>query len=93
MCANDQAEVVADFAQKFAVRAELQKLCRGGGVGRTGGVAAVQHEDMALRVHRDPADFAEIHVIGKLQRIGHGFEINHWRGLLLRKCRSTQHQK
>jgi hypothetical protein len=83
-------EIVADLAQKLAVGVELQELRRGSGIGRPGGVASGQYEDMALGVHRDPTDFAQIHVVGKLQRIGHRFEMDDRRSFLLRGCRRTQ---
>ena len=68
-------EIMADLAQKFAVGAELEKLRRGGGIGRAGGVAARQDEDVALGIDRDAADLAEIEVVRQLQRIGQGVEV------------------
>ena len=55
-------QVVADLANVFAVGSEFQNLRGGGAVGRTGGVAAREDEDMLLRVHRDARGLAQIQV-------------------------------
>jgi len=47
-------EVMADLAQVLAVGAELEELRRGSGIGRAGGVAARQDEDVALGVDAMP---------------------------------------
>ena len=56
-------EVAADLADEIAVAVELEELRGGGGIGRAFGVAAVEDEDVALRVHRHAGDFAEIEVV------------------------------
>lgn len=73
---------MADLAQKFAVGTEFEKLCGRCRIGRAGGIAARQDEDVALGIERDTTDFAEIHIVRQLERIRHGLEINDRRRLL-----------
>src|SRR5579871_6498651 len=43
-------EVVADLANEFPIRGELENLRGAGAIGWPGGVAAREHEDVFLRV-------------------------------------------
>ena len=67
-------EVLADFADELALGVEFQQLRRRRRIGRPAGVAARQHENMALGIDRDAGYFAEIHVGRQPQRIGDGVE-------------------
>ena len=58
-------EVVADLANIFAVRAEFQKLRGAGRVGRSGGVAARENEDVSLGIDGHAGDFAEIQILSE----------------------------
>lgn len=57
---------MADLADEVAIPVELEQLRRRGGVG----VAAVEHEHMALGVDRDPRDLTQIEVVRQLQEVG-----------------------
>jgi hypothetical protein len=55
-------QALADFADVLAVGGELEQLRRRRRIGGTvGAVGAREHEDMALGVHGDAGDLAEIH--------------------------------
>ena len=70
MAERPGVQVLADLAHEISFGIELEQLRRGGGVGRARGVAARQDEDVPLRVHRDAGDFAQIQVLGQLERVG-----------------------
>ena len=66
-------EIVADFANVLSVGPEFENLRSGGGIGRSGGVATREDEDVFLRVDGHSGCFAQIQVWWKLQEIGNGF--------------------
>lgn len=65
-------KIVADLANKSAVRAELQQLGGGCSVGRTRRVAAGKDENVSLGVHRHARGLAQIKVRRQLYEIGNG---------------------
>src|SRR5262249_48246614 len=67
-------QVFADFADVFAVGIEFQHLRRGGAIGRTGAVAAVEYEYVLLRVDRDARRLAQVQVRRQLQKVDRGIE-------------------
>ena len=81
-----RVKIVADFADKFSVGRELEQLRGARAVGRTGGVAAREDEDVAFRIDGDAGDFAEMDVRRKFQEIGRRRKWNF--GWLLRESRS-----
>src|SRR2546426_10677236 len=91
MAERPGVQVLADLANERSVGIELEQLRRGGGVGRARGVAARQHEDVTLRIHRDAGDFAEVQVLRQLQRV-RPVERDQRHSLLCQYGRRKQHQ-
>ena len=63
-------QVLADFAEEFAVLIEQKDLGGGGSVRGAGGVAAREDVDLALRIDRDAGGFAEVQIVGEFEEIG-----------------------
>src|SRR5262249_19856677 len=63
-------EVLADFPEILAVRAEFQQLSRARPVGRSCGVGAREYEDMSFGVDGDPRAFAELEIRRELEEVG-----------------------
>jgi len=83
-------EVVANFAEKFSVGGELEKLRGARSIGRAGAVAAGEDEDVAFGIHGDTGGFAEMEVGWKFQEVGDRMETDF--GRLLSEKRSN-HEK
>jgi hypothetical protein len=71
-------KVLADLAQEFAVLVEFQQLRRRRGIGRPGGIAAREKEDVAFGIDRDARYFPRYMFAGS--RTGLGTESNGMRG-------------
>ena len=67
-------EMVADLAEEFSVSGELEELRSARAVGGTGGIAAREDEDVALRIDGDAGGFTEMKVRRKLQEVGDRLE-------------------
>ena len=66
--------MVADLAEEFSVSGELEELRSARAVGGTGGIAAREDEDVALRIDGDAGGFTEMKVRRKLQEVGDRLE-------------------
>src|SRR5712692_3099413 len=65
-------KIVANLAEKLAVRGEFQELRGARGVGRASGIAASEDEDVSLGIDSHAGNFTEIDVGRKLQDVGDG---------------------
>src|SRR5215468_11803014 len=63
-------EVLADFPEILAVRAEFQQLSRARPVGGSCGVGAREYEVMSFGVDGDPRAFAELEIRRELEEVG-----------------------
>lgn len=63
-------KVLADLAQVFTMGIEFQDLRRGGAIGGTVGVAAVEDENMPFGIYCHARSFAQIHVGGNWSGFG-----------------------
>ena len=77
---------MADLTQIIAIGIKFEKLRRGSGICRAGGVATRKDEDVAIRIHSDAANFTKIEIVWQLQGIGHRVENDGWRLLRERRC-------
>ena len=64
---------MADLAQIIAVGVKLEQLRRRRAIGGAGRGAAMQHEDVALRIERDAGNLAQVEIGRQMQKIRNGF--------------------
>src|SRR2546428_1536526 len=83
---------MADLAEVFAIRTELEDLCCRRAVCRADHIASIENKDVSFRVHGHARGFAEMQVRRKLEEVRHGVE-RYFRHGLLSKQRGTQYQK
>src|SRR6202040_1228921 len=86
-------EILANLANEFAVAIELEELSCCRRVRRARGVTARQYKDVTFGIDRDTRHFAQVEVLGKLQRIRYGVETNDRRRLLSARPCAEQHQR
>jgi hypothetical protein len=86
-------EIVADLAKKVSVGREFEELGSGCSVGRAGGVAAGEDEDVAFGVDRHTDGFAEVKVGGELEKIRDGTIGDFWNGWLLSEKRGSEEEE
>ena len=79
-------EMVAHLAEEFSVGRELEELRSARAIGRTGGIAAREDEDVALRIDGHTGGFTEMQVGRRLQEVGDRLETDF--GRLLGEKRS-----
>ena len=65
-----RVQVLADLADELAVRPELEQLRRGGAVGRSGRVAAIEDEDVLLRFIATPETSPRFMSAGSFRKLG-----------------------
>jgi hypothetical protein len=87
-------KIVADLANKLAVRTKLQELRGGCSIGWSGRVSAGKDKDVPFGVDGDARHFAEIQVGRKLEKIRNGTiaDLGDW-GLLCTKATGSQKEK
>ncbi|HEV7636856.1 MAG TPA: hypothetical protein VGO54_15625 [Bradyrhizobium sp.] len=85
-------KVLADLADELSLAIEFQQLGRRRAEGRAVGIAARQHENVALGIEGDAGHLAEIHVGREPKRIGDGIEGDR-RHRLLREGRWREQQQ
>src|SRR5262249_58930732 len=67
-------KILTDLADVLAVGTEFKNLRRGCAVRGSGGVAAVEHENVSFRVYRHTRGFAEMQIRWELEEVGNRVE-------------------
>jgi len=83
---------VANLAQVLAVGTEFKELSGGCSVRRASHVAAAEYKDMSLGVDGNSANFSEIEIGGKFEKVRHGIEWDFGNALLRKQKRGAGEQ-